>query len=440
MRRREPRPTRVRWDVAAWLAVWLGVAAAVVIPHMIAFTQLSPTDEYQHLDYLDKAQRLEVVKGGEKVDELAMREQACRGIELPDYTPPPCDAAVLTPDEFPGAGYNYTYGDPPGYYAVTGPLAAVVERVPGVDGLVTAGRSIGILWLGGGLALTFLLALRLGADRWSAAGSALVLASAPVVVHSSATITTDAPLLLVGSLLCLVAVEVATGRISPWWLLPAAAVTTLMKATTLTVIGAVAVFLLLALRRQRVRGPWLTPVAGMVAAAAVPMLVWTLVTKSLETPAVDDIPQFHQFAADSIGWYQIGNSILAFSSPLSLGQAAFVPGFLYSSTTVLLLASVVNLLLVVGVAATAWLGARGTLAVKLALGTLISALVSGPALSVLVLISLQISYVIPGRYGLSLVGPAAAVVAYAASTRRFGGLALVALGVAGLTAFLFQAF
>src|SRR4029453_5811233 len=117
--------------------------------------------------------------------------------------------------------------------------------------------------------------------RWSAAGSELVVANAPVVIHSSPTITTDAPQLLVGSLLCLVAVEVAKGRVSWWWLLPAAVLTTSMKATTLTVGGAVAVFLLLALRRQRVRGPWLTPVVGLVAAAAMPLLVWTLVTKSI---------------------------------------------------------------------------------------------------------------------------------------------------------------
>ena len=68
--------------------------------------------------------------------------------------------AAYDPVEFPGAGFNHTYADPPTYYLVTAPLTSVVQKVTGLDSMVTAARSVGVLWLGAGLATTWALALR----------------------------------------------------------------------------------------------------------------------------------------------------------------------------------------------------------------------------------------------------------------------------------------
>ena len=134
-----------------WAAVWLVVAAVVVLPHLNAFTALSKIDEYQHVDYLDKTMHLEHVEGGELVGQTAMREQACRGIDLETFRMPPCRSTTFDAGDFPGGGYNHTYADPPVYYAVTGVWAAVVGVLPGIDSLVTAGRSAGVVWLAAGL-------------------------------------------------------------------------------------------------------------------------------------------------------------------------------------------------------------------------------------------------------------------------------------------------
>ena len=74
--------------------------------------------------------------------------------------------------------------------------------------------------------VTYLLARRLGASPVAAFGGVLLLATTPVVLHSSATITSDAPSLLVGGLLCLTAMLVADRRVSVWWLAPAATLCT----------------------------------------------------------------------------------------------------------------------------------------------------------------------------------------------------------------------
>jgi hypothetical protein len=450
--RRGTRPTDAPKTVG-WLALWLLVAAVVVIPHLFAFTQLSPVDEYQHVDYLDKTQRLELVNGGELVDETAMREQACRGIDLEGYQPPPCDSPDLEPEQFPGAGFNHTYGDPPTYYAITGLIAAGLEQVPGIDSLVTAGRLVGVLWLWGGLSVTFFLAVGLGARRWAAVGATLLVATSMVVVESSATITTDAPALLVGGLLCLVALAVVEGRCSPWWLVPAGVLATAIKPTNVCVVGAALVFLLLQgvprrgdpsggledadpVRRHvalspTTRGwsrPALLPVVILLLAAAIPAVLWSVVTRQIETPAVEDIPMFDQFASNGIRWYQLADNLLSVFTPVKATGPTYVPAFLYTST-IMLLTAAGNLVLVVGLAGVAWFRRWNHQSTKLAVATTLSMILSGPVLVVLIFVSLDSYYSIPPRYGLSLVAPAAASLAVAASRRSIGGIALMAFGV-----------
>src|SRR5688500_688709 len=102
------RRTRVgrpppRVALAAWAGVWLVVAGVAVLGHVLSFTQLSQIDEYQHVDYLDRTLQLEHVRGGDQVEDLAMREQACRGIDLDGAVLPPCRSKDLEPVMFPGS-------------------------------------------------------------------------------------------------------------------------------------------------------------------------------------------------------------------------------------------------------------------------------------------------------------------------------------------------
>lgn len=469
------RRTRLlpRRDVVGWTALWFAVAALVVLPYVHSYRHLSPFDEMVHLDYLVKVQDGQLVRGGEKIGPVAMRTAACRGSDLDNFDVPHCAQRVMRPQAFPFGGFNTAYPDPPAYYLVTAAGAGVIEALPGVDDVVTAARSVGVLWLGAGLALTFLLAVRLGANRWAAAGATLIVASTPSVAHAMATITSDAPSLLVGATLCLVALSVVRGQASWWWLAPAAAATTAVKATGLMVSGLVVVFLLLHLVWSRraarsatagdpeiddaaeadavtdpavrpsaeldqpvplpARTLWLGIAAVVVSAGAV-LGGWMVVNKLTELPAAADIPMRDYFYVDSIGWDQVVGNLLNLLTPI---QSGYQPPFMIN-VTIGVLMGLMNILAFAGVAALAWTGARGAVPTRLAIATTFSMLVGGAALTLLIFFGSHTHISIPSRYGMSLLPALAACLAVIASRRTSGGYALTGLGVASLLALVVQ--
>jgi hypothetical protein len=401
-------------------AAWLALAALVVLPHVHAFTQLSKIDEYQHVDYLDKTMRLEHVAGGEKVGQTAMREQACRGIDLETVSLPPCASTRFEADSFPGRGFNHTYQDPPTYYLVTGALVAVVTALPGTDSIVTAGRSIGVLWLAAGLAVTFVLCRRLGAGLPASAGATLLVAATPVTVHAVTTVTTDAPLLAVGGLLVLTAVSVAEDRASWWWLAPAALLAMGVKSTALPAVGVVVVLMLLH-RRWKAAG-------ATVVGALVPTFTWGAFSAARALPEVDDIPVARLFETDRIGLFELARGVETTFSPVVVPERA---PFLHT-LPVDMAVQVVNLLLILGVAAVAWSSPARSLAGRLGVATFLGLLATGPGYVLMLFVLYGVSYIVPGRYGLTLLPAAAACLALAASRRRAGEVGLPVLGAAGV--------
>ena len=149
----------------AWLAGLLVVAGVGVVGHLLTFTQLSRIDEYQHVDYLDRTLHLEHVNGGEQVEELAMREQACRGhgprrasccrratrrSSRPSSSPGP---ATTTPT----STRRPTTSSPPRWRSWRSPSPGSTRSSPRPAGSARCGWPRG--W-----SSTFLLARRLGAD------------------------------------------------------------------------------------------------------------------------------------------------------------------------------------------------------------------------------------------------------------------------------------
>ena len=431
--------------------LWLAVAALVVLPYAHNYRHLSPFDEMVHVDYVVKVQHGHLVNGGEKVGVVAMRAQACRGSDLTGaFKFPRCNQQVMRPAAFPSEGFNTSYHDPPVYYLVTAAGVAVVGLLPGVNDVVLEARSIGVLWLGIGLILTFLLALRLGADRWPAAGATLVVASNPAVAHTMSTVTSDAPSLITGALLCLTALAVVRRQLSWWWLVPVAGATTAVKATGLTVVGLVVVFLLLQLLRRPSdsattdeeitpshqpvprRTVWFAVIAT-VGAALVSLGVWTVVTAVTSYPAAQDSPMTEAFYVDSIGWPELIGNLLNLMTPL---QSGYLPPFM-SSVTLAPLMGLVNVLAIAGIAAVAWAGAARAVSL-MGVASFLAMLVSGPALVLLIFAGSHTYYPIPPRYGLSLIPAVAACLAVAASRRSVGGYLLTGLGAATLTALMVQ--
>jgi len=444
------------------------VAALVVLPYAHTYTHLSPFDELVHVDYMVKAQHGELVNGGELIGQTAMREQACRGHDIESMSFPPCRTKVFDPTKFPEKGYNTAFPDPPVYYWVTAPLASVVDELPGVDSVVTAGRAVGVLWLGGGLALTFLLCLRLGANRVAAFGVTLAVAATPVVAHSTATITSDAPQLMAGAGLCLAALAVTRRRLSLWWLVLGTGLAAGVKATSLVIVGLVVVFLLLELVRGRggaartgspsvadgdengdedglaedaagdAPAGRMTPaqvlraVAAVAVATGVVFAGWAAVGAATSMSAVDQIPMREAYRVDTLTWPNIAVNILPLLSPVQQGyQPAFMAGI-----TIALLMAAFNLLLVAGVIGAAWGGWVRTEVGRLGIATVAAMVLSGPALVVVIYLGSHSYIPIPFRYGLGLVPPAVACLAVLASRRPAGGVALALLGAGTLLALL----
>ncbi len=416
----------------------LALAACVVLLHMRAYSTLSPIDEFQHLDYLDSASRLDPVQPNETVGELAMREEACRGVDSPGFVTPPCRDPELRPEQFQELGINSAATHPPTYYAVTGWAARVVDELPGVSSFLAAGRATGVLWLAAGLALTYRLGRRLGASRSAAAGTLLLLAGTPIVIHSTAVVTNDAPALAIGALVVLTALSVLERRISPAWLVGAAALATSVKVTNLLVVGVVFLMLILARRsgadpdasrpkRSRGAGSHAAPRWGVAAivvvAGLIPPLVWNGIAGAMAIPATAVPPMVTQFQVPSIGIGEIFGNVFSVVSPV---QNAYLPALLQKPGIALLVA-VLNLLILTALAAAAWFPMDGRVS-QVGLATLVGMLVAGPVFVLLVYVSSHSYFAIPARYGLSLLPAAVAVLACVASIRRWGGVGLVALG------------
>ncbi len=90
---------------------------------------------------------------------------------------------------------------------------------------------------------------------------------------------------------------------------------------------------------------------------------------------------------------------------------------------------VLNLLLLFGVVALAWFWPRASRLGAWGTAALLTLLLTGPGYVAMLLVTEQVTFIIPGRYGLAVLPALAGCLAVVASKRRGGGPLLVALGV-----------
>lgn len=418
------------------LAGLVAIAATLVLAHVKEYPLLSPIDELQHIDYLDQASRFDLVEGGERVHRTAMREQSCRGIDSPGFVSPPCAQRHLDPAAYQESGFNTAAADPPVYYYATGLTSrALAAILPGTDSIVTIGRSLGTLWLTAGLLVTFLLTRRLGGSTAAGMAVCLLVASTPAVLHPSATITSDAPALLVGGMLALVAWAVVHGRAHPAWAGAAALVATLVKVTSIAPIGLTLLFVLLMMLPignrdgagavtplARRRG--LLTMASVVAGTLVGLAGWTAVTRII-TPADAERSPMARFDVSSIGSDQLLTNAFATVTPV---VNPYVPA-IFATMLLLVLVAVLNLLLISATIGAAWSRTTHRSVQLLSLSTLVTMLVAGDVF-VGVYFFIAHAYVpIPARYALGVLPMAAAVLASVASQRRHWDYVLLGLGL-----------
>lgn len=423
-------PAAGRAVIAA--AAFLLVAAAIVGLHVRAYPVLSPIDELQHYDYAVKASELRLVRDGERVGQVAMAAEACRGIDAPGFGKPPCTNGPYDPGTFQELGYNTAASQSPVYYAITGTAGRLILALPFVDDRFVATRLAGFLWLAGGLLLTWLLMDELEVPLPQRAGPLLILAFAPVVLHATAVINTDGILMVSGGSLVLVTLRWARGA-TQWYVPPLVAMGSLVnEPTNVLAVGVVAAFLVFTTVRRRGddhangRRDTAVPRTGMallIIVAALLGLVSSIVFRkaiALDIPPVT-LPKDTVLASSGLTAEHVLGQVNALLTPLS---NPYLPPPLRSVVVPPLLL-LTNGFLLAAAGAAALLGRPRASALSAA--TILIMVLAGPALVVWNELGSGVFFPIPSRYGLSLV-PALLALVGTALPRRAAQLVATVLG------------
>lgn len=247
-----------RWVLSA-VVVTVAVAAYVPLAQS-GHHELSPVDEYVYADYVLKIPSQGIVRRGEETGDAARDLIACRGVLFYGDFGSACGAPSHPEDAtYPYAGATGADIYTPVYFAVTWVVAKVISPATGGDVFVAA-RLAGAVWLLAGVLAFFALLARFRVHPWMSAGLALAIVAAPAVLWSNTYVSTDAPAILAGSLMCYLALRVSRGELASWWLPVVAPVMVLLKVQHLSVVALAVGFVL-------VRVIHAEPVAGFVDSA-----------------------------------------------------------------------------------------------------------------------------------------------------------------------------
>ena len=401
-------------DAGVLLGIIL-LSSVLVGLHVRDYTQLSPIDELQHIDSLFKASHGQLVRSGEKFGLEAMRAEACRGIDS-TFKPPPCNA-TLTPDLFQELGYNTAAIHPPVYYFATAAVASVLVAVHGAPDLVGAGRLVGILWLGLGLALTWFAARRLGASTAARTAVIVMLASAPAVIYYDSIINPDATALFAGALVLWATLAWEDRDLPAALPLAAAVLAVSLKAFNLLAVLAVAAYILLRLLpggadAARVRRA-VAMAVGMVALAVSAAVAWVEIKGLIAIPGAGTNLMDVRFHVDHLTFVNVLSQLPTFLSPLDHPELA--PFMLHP--LVLAITPLISLILLAATVGSVLISRRFERTDTLAIATT-GLLLLGPTLLVVAVYVTQHAFVgINSRYGFSLLPLMAAITAAALRNR-----------------------
>ncbi|MCY7401907.1 MAG: glycosyltransferase family 39 protein [Nocardioides sp.] len=418
--------------VVALLSV---LALGSVSLHVDRYTTLSPVDEMQHIDYLYRAPSPPAY--GDKVGQDAMREQSCRGLDLPGFAKGTCSRSfTFDADAYQERGYSTGSMNAPVYYTLTKALAVPLGAVLGSDSLVTPGRLIGGLWLALGLVIAYLVAVRRGIGRAAAGSMLALLAASPAVIFPAATINPDSMGLLAGALvlLALTGWEQRGGKAWAATFLLVAVFVTAIKLTFILAVGAAALYLLARAVRRPGLGKKLRSGDTLLAVTSVALslgtaLGWLLVQSQRLQMDPDALPDLAtRFLVPEFPWAGLMETSLQLLSPLAspwavVGdpiQLAFVTG-------------VPSLVLLGGVLGAGLFRAASASHSDLASATVVVAIVGCLGLTTVSYLTSQSYFPLPPRYASALVPlmalGGASLVRDRAGACALAGVAAVALVV-----------
>lgn len=456
--------------------VLAGFAVAATAIPAINVRQLSILDEAAHIDSVFKVPSID--RSGEKFLPQTLDEVSCRGgvQQWPDWHPPGCGLPQGIPPadyQLGSGGYNTADIHPPTYYFVTAALSTVGGWFVTAD-RVTMMRLTGSLYLAIGVCLTWLLARRLGANRWAAFGAAGLLATAPNVLYMSSIVNVDASVIMASAAFGLAVLSVWRRR-SAWWLLPLLAVALmLVKMTNLGALIAMALFIVVTAalapmrtatvhpdeprsrevtavtppRERETEGPtalfarWRDSAGSwrsanghqtlravglsalMALGAIVVTLGWSRIQNYRAMIPASELWFTQQFEVDNLSFSNVGDSLLRFWEPTGL-WFPMLSGRPYLGTPLLMITAAVPL----GLLVASWFRDRQVFPILLA--ALTTMVIAAP-IYVVMNFSVNGVYFNPDfRYGLSVLPFFAAAVAAGLRTRISGavlsGLALLGM-------------
>ena len=232
----------LRWLVPVVLVIAAFASVAVHVPRDRA---LSPLDEYVYVDYLAKVPSEGVVAEGESTGPFAREALVCRGNRgVTTVIPTTCARAGSAPSSiFPMAGKTSADIYTPLYFWVTRALAEPLVWA-GV-GLIDAGSYVGAIWLSAGLLLLVFAMRRFRVREAVILGLGLLLVASPAAYWSSTYISTDAPSLAVGAALMLLVARFAMGDRGLWLVPIVSAVGVAFKVQNLGAVAIAALSLIL---------------------------------------------------------------------------------------------------------------------------------------------------------------------------------------------------
>jgi hypothetical protein len=204
--------------------------------HVARYTEFSPIDELRHLDYALRASSFHAPRLGDLLSQDAMREEACRGIDLP-WNDPPCNSKVFDPLKFRDDGYQTASAHPPTYYLGAGWFARATKALGLSDSFVDPARVFSALLFAAGLMVAF-AAGRMAGIRAAPLLAALTFVPVmPAALHAASTVNPDSSAILVGAVVMLLGLAWERGRLPLWTVAIAGAVAGGTKFTSLLAVA-----------------------------------------------------------------------------------------------------------------------------------------------------------------------------------------------------------
>ena len=414
-------------SLASYLIAFL-IAFIPAFIHIVQYTQFSPIDELRHLDYALQITSGHVPEIGDKLGQDAMREEACRGIDLP-FRSPRCDSATFDPMAFRDDGWQTAAPHPPVYYILSGISGRTLLGLGIFDGTLVGARLMSALLFGFGFVACFAAGRQLGVRPFPLLAGLGLLLTMPGALHSASIVNPDSMAMLVGGGALLAAIRWKKGLLSARWLIVIGGLVGLTKLTNLLVLLAIVMWLVIdaLLQKQseqrllpQIKAPLLMFVAGALTSG-----VWMFIQGLRASISAEIIPQYQMFK-------YVGIPPLKHLLSPDVLLAWFPPGMGYDSGRffnqyVSLMRSLAIPLLVGALIATAMRARKGNDIASLSLFAGLAGFVSAPVFNIGTVFLSGVLFGPPSRYAMCLL-PVYVIAVASQSKGRVGDVLLGFIG------------